>query len=159
MFSLLLLIFTIPVFSQNADKNHEALKKAVDNMTTAQANYDAGALDRLFTDDFIEVSPAGEFDPRAKVISFYGSESKAKAGGVQIKIEEDFKSIRVYGNTAVVIAELSYFITQQGKTMPPRKMMITIVGRKSKGNWKIASAQYTGVRPPPPPAPASPNKP
>lgn len=157
MFSLLFLIFTIPVFSQNADKDHEALKKAVDNMTTAQADYDAGALDRLFTEDFIEVSPAGEFDPRDKVISFYSADSKAKAGGAEIRIDENFRSIRVYGNTAIVIAELSYFITQQGKTMPPRKMMITIVGRKAKGKWKIASAQYTGVRPPP--APASPNKP
>jgi hypothetical protein len=34
--------------------------------------------------------------------------------------------------------------------MPPRKMMLTAVCRKERGTWKIASSQYTGIRPPAP---------
>jgi len=52
-----------------------------------------------------------------------------------------------------VIVRLNYTFTSDGKTLPPRSMRAMIVCRKEKGAWKIASAQYTGIRPPqiPPP--------
>ena len=58
-------------------------------------------------------------------------------------------SIRVYDKFAVVIARLDYSIVSEGKSLPPRGIRTTIVCRKEKGAWKIASAQYTGIRPPP----------
>ena len=139
--------------AQNDAKDEAALRSLVDQLTTAQAEYNAAALDRLFTADYIEISPAGEFDPRDKVLTFYTPEWKAKSGGMAISIEEKYPSIRIYGPTAVVITEMEYTLSKDGQSRPGPKIMATIVARKEKGIWKIASAQYTGIRPPNAPKP------
>jgi uncharacterized protein (TIGR02246 family) len=138
---------SILVSAQVSAKDEALLKQLVDNMTTAQANYDAAALDKLFTADYIEISPVGEFDPRAKVMTFYTPEEKAKTAGMSVNVEETFRSIRVYGDTAIVISEFAYTMTKDGNNRPGPKIMATVVARKERGSWKIASAQYTGVRP------------
>lgn len=130
------------------DADTTALKAVIDRMTAAQIAYDADALDRVYTADFIEISPMGEFDIREKVLSFYKPDQKASSGGVNVDIAKDYRSVRTYGSTAVVIVEFTYTMSKDGKSMPPQKMMVTIVGRKERGNWKVASAQYTGIRPP-----------
>ena len=150
----LILSAAVAVTAQVNSKDEDALKKLVDQLTTAQAEYDAVALDRLFTADYIEISPAGEFDPRAKVLTFYTPEWKAKSGGMTINIEETYPSIRIYGPTAVVITEMVYTMSKDGQSRPGPKIMATIVARKEKVAWKIASAQYTGIRPPAPPKPS-----
>jgi len=141
----LLLTSTFVAHAQNKDET--AIRTAIDAMTTAQSAYDAAALDRLFTADYIEISPVGEFDPRAKVLTFYTPAEKEKAAGVNVDVAEDFRSIRIYDDTAVAIVELTFTMSKDGKTAPPRKMMATTVLRKERGNWKIASVQYTGIRP------------
>ena len=67
-------------------------------------------------------------------------------GGTSVSVEEHFRSIRTYGETAIVIAEMVFTMSQDGGTRPGPKMMATIVARKEKGDWKIASAHYTGIR-------------
>lgn len=153
---LFLLIFSgaVTVAAQNNPKEEAALKSLVDQLTTAQAEYDPFALDRIFTTDYIEISPAGEFDPREKVLTFYTPDWKAKNGGMAISIEEKYPSIRIYGPTAVVITEMVYTLSKDGQSRPGPKIMAMIVARKEKGVWKIASAQYTGIRPPNAPKPS-----
>ncbi len=146
VFIFLLLLSGVSVFAQS--KEDESLKSMVKQMTDAQQNYDAPALDKIFTADYIEISPAGEFDPRAKVLGFYKPELKPPADKMTASVETTDFSIRVYDKFAVVIARLNYTITSDGKTLPPRSIRATIVCRKEKGAWKIASAQYTGIRPP-----------
>jgi uncharacterized protein (TIGR02246 family) len=145
----LLLFSSATIFAQSKDET--ALKSLVRQMTDAQQNYDSGALDKIFTADYVEISPVGEFDPREKVLGFYKPELKPPAEKMSATVETDEFSIRNYGDFAVVIARLNYKITSDGKTLPPRGIRATIVCRKEKGAWKIASAQYTGIRPPQPP--------
>jgi uncharacterized protein (TIGR02246 family) len=140
----LLLLSGVSVFAQT--KEDAALKSLVKQMTDAQQNYDAAALDKVLTADYIEISPVGEFDPREKVLGFYKPELKPPADKMTATLEMTDFSIRVYDKFAVVIVRLNYTITSAGKTLPPRSMRATIVGRKEKGAWKIASAQYTGIR-------------
>ena len=143
---------TFLVQAQKQSKDETAIRTAIEAMTAAQSAYDAAAMDRLFTSDFIEISPIGEFDPRAKVLTFYTPAEKEKSGGFDFAVAEEFRSIRVYGDTAVAIVELTFTMSKDGKAAPPRKMMLTAVCRKERGTWKIASAQYTGIRPPAPKA-------
>jgi len=152
-FLAIFLTSTFLVRAQNKDEI--AIRTAIEAMTTAQSAYDAAALDRLFTSDFIEISPIGEFDPRAKVLSFYTPAEKEKSG-VSVETTEDFRSIRLYGDTAIAIVELTFTMSKDGKPMPQRKMMATAVCRKERGNWRIASVQYTGIRPPSPSPAAAP---
>ena len=141
-------LFLTSSFAFAQTKDEDALKSLVKQMTEAQQNYQPDVLDKIFTPDYIEISPAGEFDPREKVLGFYKPELKPPAEKMTATVEATDFSIRVYDKFAVVIARLNYTITSDGKTLPPRSIRATIVCKKEKGAWKIASAQYTGIRPP-----------
>ncbi len=146
VFVFLLLLSSVSAFAQS--KDDDALKSLVKQMTDAQSNYQPDALDKIFTADYIEISPVGEFDPREKVLGFYKPELKPPADKMSTALETTDYSIRNYGKFAIIIARLNYTITSDGKQLPPRSMRAMIVARKEKGAWKIASAQYTGIRPP-----------
>ena len=145
-----LLSVAVAVSAQTRSRDDAALKSLVTQMADAQTAFDAGSLDRILTADYIEISPVGEFDPREKVLGFYKPELKPPANVVP-KVELSEFSIRSYGKFAIVIVKLTYTPTMDGKAMPPRSMRATFVCRQEKGAWKIASAQYTGIRPPQPP--------
>jgi uncharacterized protein (TIGR02246 family) len=161
---LLLLILSFSVgaaVAQNQsdwNKDERELTALVKKMTDAQINYDAAALDQIFAADYIEISPVGEFDPRQKVLGFYSPEAKTKAGNAKPTVEANDFSIRVYEkqNFAIVITRLTFSrgAAENQPARPPVNMRATIVCRKEKGSWKIASAQYTGIRPPQPAPPA-----
>jgi len=144
VFIFLLLLSSVSVFAQS--KEDDALKSLVKQMTDAQSGYDAAALDKILTADYIEISPVGEFDPREKVLGFYKPELKPPADKMTVSTEATEFSIRVYEKFAIVITRLNYTMTGDGKPLPPRSIRVTIVCKKEKGAWKIASAQYTGIR-------------
>ena len=98
---LFLLSFAVAVSAQQSSKD-DALKSLVTQMADAQTAFDAGALDRILTTDYIEISPAGEFDPREKVLGFYKTELKTPAGVIP-KVELSDISLRNYDKFAVVI--------------------------------------------------------
>lgn len=141
-----MLFSSVSVFAQS--KEDESLKALVKQFTDAQQNYQPDVLDKILTADYIEISPVGEFDPREKVLGFYKPELKPPAEKMTAKTDLSDFSIRNYGKFAIVIVTFNYAITSEGKQLPPRSIRSTIVCRKDKKDWKIASAQYTGIRPP-----------
>ena len=146
IFAVVFLAASNVAFAQT--KDDAALKSLVKQMTDAQMNFQPDVLDKIFTADYIEISPVGEFDPREKVLGFYKPELKPPAEKMSATVSTDEFSIRVYEKFAVVIVRLNYAMTSEGKALPPRSIRATIICRKEKENWKIASAQYTGIRPP-----------
>lgn len=145
VFLFILLFSSFSVFAQS--KEDAALKALVNQMTEAQQNYQPDAFDKILTADYIEISPVGEFDPREKVLGFYKPEFKPPTDKMSAKVSADEFTIRVYDKFAVVITRLNYTITSEGKTLPPRNIRATFVCKKDGKTWKIASAQYTGIRP------------
>ena len=139
-------ILTAIGFAQT-NKDEAAIQAVVKRMVTAQTAYDAKTLDAIFASDYIEISPVGEFDPRDKVLCFYKPEVKPDPSKMTASTEITDWSIRSYGGFAVAIARFNYSVTMEGKPLPPRSMRAMAVLRKEKGNWKIASVQYTGIRP------------
>ncbi|MEO8678944.1 MAG: nuclear transport factor 2 family protein [Vicinamibacterales bacterium] len=135
------------VFAQPAGKDDLALKDLVKQLIDAQIRYDVATLDKLFTADYIEISPVGEFDTRDKVLSFYAPQKKSDPAKMSMKLETSEYSIRSDGQVAIVIARLNMAITAAGKAMPPASMRVTFVLRKEGSAWKFASAHYTGIRP------------
>jgi ketosteroid isomerase-like protein len=135
------------VFAQTPDRNEASILGTVSDLVTAQTAYDLKTMDRILSPDYVEISPAGEFDPRAKVLSFYSPEAKAAAAKVSAKVSVAEPSVRVYGDFAIAIVKLEYTMTAEGKPLPPRAIRATYVLRKAGKDWKIASAQYTGIRP------------
>lgn len=143
----ILLLSAASIFAQTKDPDETKIIFLIKQMTEAQLKYDAPALDKIFTADYIEISPLGEFDQRDRVLGFYAPEAdpgdKFKATVEAVDI-----SLRRYGKFAVMITQLNYLTEMDGKPLPPRSMRATFVCIKEKGQWKIASAQYTGIRPP-----------
>jgi ketosteroid isomerase-like protein len=148
LLSLLLLSLCISgaVYAQASSKDDAALKNVVRQVLDAQIGYDAKKLDSLFTSDYIEISPVGEFDPRAKVLGFYAPDQKPPPA-LSVTVEDTEYSIRNYGKYAVVITRLNYLMSMDGKAAPTRSIRATYVIRREKDSWKVASAQYTGIRP------------
>ena len=53
---------------------------------------------------------------------------------------------RVLGNTAIVLAKVSYVMTDGGQTRTAA-VRSSFVARQQDGAWKLVSAQYTPIRP------------
>jgi uncharacterized protein (TIGR02246 family) len=128
-------------------KVEEEILGLVRQLGEAQKNYDAAKMDEILAPDYVEVSPAGEVDSRAKVLGFYAPEKKSERGGELVSYAFDEITSRIYGDTAIIVARLPFTMkTPDGQTMS-RALRCTFVCRKKGGKWRIASAQYTGIRP------------
>jgi uncharacterized protein (TIGR02246 family) len=148
---LFLLLLSSITFGQSDSKDDTQIKALIKRLTDAQLAYDPSALDKIFTPDYIEISPLGEFDPREKVLGFYNPEAKAAAGKMTSTAQIVDPSIRNYGKFAIAIVKLDYTMTNEGKPLPPRSFRATFVLRQDADAWKIASAQFTGIKPIEPP--------
>jgi hypothetical protein len=56
----------------------DEVKTLVRRFTAAQSGFDAATLKTLTADNYIEISPLGEVDPREKMLSFYGKKDKPR---------------------------------------------------------------------------------
>lgn len=143
--AILIAVFALASLAQTS-KDDALVKATVRKLIDAQIAYDVKVLDSLLTADYIEISPLGEFDPRDKMLGFYAPEQRPKVD-MKVSVEDTEYSIRVRDKHAIVIARLNYAVTVDGKPAPPRSLRATYLMEKQKSGWKIASAQYTGVRP------------
>ncbi|WP_426208762.1 nuclear transport factor 2 family protein [Massilia sp. TWP1-3-3] len=109
----------------------------------AQRSFDLPAIRALTAENYVEVSPAGELDDREKMLGFYAPEKKTQAPPLTV----DNELTRVYGDVGIQTVKLTYTMMAGGEQ---RKMTLraTLVAHRRGGEWKMVSAQYTGVRPP-----------
>jgi uncharacterized protein (TIGR02246 family) len=149
--TLAAVVGVVAVEQPKLNKDEQELTALVKQMAEAQAKFDPATLDKIYTSDFIEISPLGEVDPRDKVLGFYKPEAKPPADVTPTMTSDEFL-IRNYDNFAVVIARFTYALAGNAAARPPFSIRVTVVCRKEKGVWKIASSQYTGIRPPRPTA-------
>jgi ketosteroid isomerase-like protein len=109
----------------------------------AQRSFDVKQLDDILAPDYIEISPAGEVDRRAQVIGFYAPDKKV-ADAPPAALDE--VSTRVFGESAVTIARLTYQMKARDGAVMARAMRCVFVTRIVDRKWKLVSAQYTPIR-------------
>lgn len=119
------------------------LMALVQRYAEAQSNFDQAAIRAATDEQFVEISPVGEVDSRAKVLSFYAPDLKRPAPQLQI----DEPAVRIFGDTAVVSVRLNYSMNQGGVARN-FAMRASYVARLVNQRWVLVSAQYTGIRPP-----------
>ena len=112
----------------------------------AQNSFDQGALKASTAENYVEVSPVGEVDGREKMLSFYAPEQKRPSPQLQI----DEPVVRLFGDTALISARLSYRVNQEGAAPRTFALRAGYVARLVDKQWLLVSAQYTGIRPPKP---------
>lgn len=125
------------------------LTAATQAVLEAQIHFDQKALDALLAPDYVEVSPLGDVDERAEVLSFYTPEARAQmlAAGMEplsTKIEEP--RIRVYGDQAIVIAKDTAALKVKG-VAEERSMRMLFHFRKLAGKWLLQTMQVTWLKP------------
>ncbi|MBR7801584.1 DUF4440 domain-containing protein [Undibacterium fentianense] len=107
----------------------------------AQANFDQKSLEAVTHSQYVEVSPAGEVDERAKMLGFYAPENRKQIPTVEI-LEPVFRELP---EAKLVIAKLRYKM-QVGEQSRQFSIRASYLLCKEKQDWKICSAQYTGIR-------------
>lgn len=136
-----------PAPAQPADASvlaEDAVLDVVRAFTAARTASDADALKATLAHDFVEISPRGEIDPRDKVLSFYTIENS----GVVPPMRSEIHSVRRSGDMAVVMETIAFDMPGPDGTILERAMRATYVLRRDGAEWRMISAQYTGVVPP-----------
>jgi len=135
---LLLAASSSASFSQpSADE--DAVHKAVDQIVDAIDRNDADAFDRLSTVDYTFVNPAGKVWNKKQYLELIRSGT--------LKVESytrDEESIRLYGNTAVVIYRSMPKGTFKGQELSNERRVTTILV-KQEGRWLTAGRQSTPI--------------
>ena len=129
----------------NAASADAELLALVQRHAQAQSSFDQAALKAITAENYVEISPVGEVDGREKMLSFYAPEQKRPSPQVQV----DEPAVRLFGDTALISARLSYRLDQEGAART-FAMRAGYVARRVDHQWLLVSAQYTGIRPPKP---------
>jgi hypothetical protein len=127
------------------DTAQQQLLKLVQTYTEAQRDFEPSKIDAIVTRDFYEISPLGEVDPREKVLGFYLPANKREAPTMEVSEPE----VRTYGSTGTIMVKLSGAVAM-GAEKRSFAFRAGYVAVNEGGKWKLASAQYTGIRPPKP---------
>lgn len=139
-------LFLLAAAQAASSPAERAVVNVIQQLADAQRQFDQAALDRLLTADYIEVSPVGDVDDRAKVISFYSADAKAKSPVVS-SIVIDEPNVRIDGDHASVIVRQT---TTVGPAASSRTVVMRVTAhlRRSNNVWRILSTHYTAIRTP-----------
>jgi uncharacterized protein (TIGR02246 family) len=129
---------------ESRSPEEEAVHKAVDEIVAAIDRNDADAFDRLSTAEYTFVNPAGKVWNKAQYLELIRSGT--------LKVESytrDEESIRLYGNTAVVIYRSTPKGTFKGQELSNQRRVTTVL-IKQDGRWLTAGRQSTPILETPP---------
>jgi ketosteroid isomerase-like protein len=117
----------------------QTVATVVQRFTHAQFSFDLPALKELIADDYVEVSPVGDVDPRDKMLGFYAPENRIDGPALTV----DDVQVRIYGATAVAIARLSYAMNGSDGKPHPVQMRGMFVARTTPSGWRLVSTAFT----------------
>ena len=135
------LLITVLVFAVAArgvaQSVEETITKLDNERIQAQIHADAGALDRIYADDFIGVGPSGTVRTKPQVISDFTS------GDLKFQsITTADVRVRIYENAAVETGLSTMIGQDKGKTVP-RDTRFTRVWVRQQGRWRLVANHYS----------------
>lgn len=146
VWSLVLLTVFCVHCAQSGDADHrppspeeEAIHKTMDEIVAAEDRNDADALDRLYVPDYTFVTPAGQVWTKARYLQLMRS-GDLKSNSYS----RDEETIRVYGNTALVIYRSTASGTLKGQSFNSQRRVTTVL-LKRDGVWLALGRQSTPI--------------
>lgn len=118
------------------------LRALVQGLIDAQRSYDQRRLRQLTANDYVEVSPRGEVDPREKMISFYAERPSAASPEIVVR----FESVHTFGDIGVIVATMDMTLPDGKGGTRPTSLRASMVARCAGATCKLVLAQYTPVR-------------
>ena len=144
-FAISFLAAFVPASAVAQDSPQAAVSSLVKRFLAAEQAYDAQSLSQLISDQYVEVSPAGEVDAHDRFLGFYTPNKKTEWPPMQISEEQ----VRVFGDTAIEILRFTYTMPAPGGGVRPLEIRGSFTAHRENGTWKLLGAQYTGIRPVP----------
>jgi ketosteroid isomerase-like protein len=121
----------------------QTIRKLDNERIQAQIHADAAALERIYADDFIGISPGGTMRTKPQVISDFTS------GDLKFRsITTEDVQVRVYENAAVETGRSTMEGQDKGKAVP-RDNRFTRVWIKQQGRWRLVANHYSSRMPQP----------
>lgn len=137
---LMLATFSIASGQSNQkskDNIEETLKQMTTDWENAYKNFDADALERILADDWVAVGDEGNKHTKAESIA------NVKSHRYVIKSYKLDSTVRVYGNTAVVVTDGTEVSTYDGKDSSGQYVTTDVYVKQKDGNWKAVASQVT----------------
>ena len=121
----------------------QQVAQLVHDFRAAEQAYDPAALARLTAEQYVEISPRGEVDERARFLGFYQPELRKPWPPLTASEEQ----IRVLGPTALDVLKLTYTLPGPGGTSRTQAVRATFVAQLGAQGWRLVGAQYTAIVP------------
>ena len=119
------------------DRVEERIRRLDQERIQAQIHADAGALDRIYAEDFIGIGPSGTVRTKPQVLADFTSHDLSFQS-----ITTDEVRIRVYGNTVVETGRTTTDGQDKGKVVP-RDNRFTRVWVRRQGRWRLVANHYS----------------
>jgi ketosteroid isomerase-like protein len=119
-----------------ADKNVDAVKAAETAWAKATVAGDEATLKQVLAEDLTYTHSNGEIDTRAVFIS------NLKTGARKYhKVNHESMNVRLYGNTAVLMATAQVETSQKGGAVNPAHLRFIHVWILQNGRWQMVAHQ------------------
>jgi len=136
MMRLFPILLIVAALAMAADKSVDGVKAAEKAWASATVAGDEGALNQILADDVTYTHSNGETDTKAMFID------NLKTGARKYhKVEHESMDVRVYGNTAVLIATAQIETSQKGGKVNPAHLRFLHVWIFQKGKWQMVAHQ------------------
>lgn len=132
----LLIIFLTPFIGFAQEPDGVIVDQLNSKWIASYATRDTATMQQILSYDFVMISPKGVKMDRESVIANIGSTATTTKGVV------DSASVRVFGNTALVVAYTHFTILTNNKTMKGTNCYSDLYVKRS-GVWKAVAAQVT----------------
>ena len=131
-------VIVLATFSHGASASAADDRKAVSALDreyqAAVKNNDAATMARILADDFVLVTGSGKTYTKAEMLE------DARRGDIYEQNTEDFQTVRVWGDTAVVTARLWEKFTSNGKSFD-HKFWFSDTYVRTPAGWKYVFGQ------------------
>lgn len=129
--------------AQAQSSTDRPLVQLMHDFVDAEQAFDPQRLSALITDDYVEISPIGDVDPRATFLGFYAADKKTPFPPMAWSAP----MIRRWDDTASLISTVSFDRPgSPGQPAQRANMRVNFLAVRQGGQWKIASAQFTPQR-------------
>jgi len=133
---ILTILFGLAALAAAADKSADAVKAAEKSWATATVAGDEATLKQVLADDLTYTHSTGDTDTKAVYIN------NLKTGERKYqKLNHESMDVRLYGNTAVLMATAQVETTQKGGSAMAAHLRFLHVWVFQNGRWQMVAHQ------------------
>lgn len=122
------------------NKDADAIKKLNAEWIASYVTLDTATLSRIYADDIILINPSGKAMHKKELLN-----NVIKPGHDEyVSTHVDTASVRLFGNIAIINAEVTGVVKAEGKTVTGRVGYMDVY-EKRKGRWYAIAAHVTSL--------------